>query len=119
MNCNSVIYSRHAIERMFQRAIAPEEVVAVLQSGETIASYPEDTPIPVCCWGRRRISRYISSWLATRRRTDVTWSPYTARTLSFGGRTTKRGGRHEVCSLQDRRNATGNCDRYASVLSLK
>ena len=46
MNCNSVIYSRHAIERMFQRAIAPEEVVAVLQSGETIASYPEDTPYP-------------------------------------------------------------------------
>jgi len=46
MDCSHVLYSRHAIERMFQRAIPPEEVVAVLQAGEIIASYPEDTPYP-------------------------------------------------------------------------
>jgi hypothetical protein len=40
------IYSRHPIERMFQRVIPPEEVTAVLRSGDAIASYPEDTPYP-------------------------------------------------------------------------
>lgn len=46
MDCSSVHYSRHAIERMFQRGLAPEAIAAVLQSGEVIASYPEDTPWP-------------------------------------------------------------------------
>ena len=46
MDCSSVHYSRHAIERMFQRGLSPAAIAAVLQAGEVIASYPEDTPYP-------------------------------------------------------------------------
>ncbi len=46
MDCSSVHYSRHAIERMFQRGLSPATIAAVLQAGEVIASYPEDTPYP-------------------------------------------------------------------------
>jgi len=31
---------------MFKRKITPAQVRAVLESGEVIASYPEDTPFP-------------------------------------------------------------------------
>jgi hypothetical protein len=46
MDCSSVHYSRHAIERMFQRSLSPAAIAIVLQAGEVIASYPEDTPYP-------------------------------------------------------------------------
>ena len=46
MDCSAVHYSRHAIERMFQRGLSPAAIAAVLQAGEVIASYPEDTPYP-------------------------------------------------------------------------
>jgi hypothetical protein len=46
MECSEVTYSRHALERMFQRGISPEAVSELLQSGEVIASYPDDKPYP-------------------------------------------------------------------------
>lgn len=46
MDCSSVHYSRHAIERMFQRSLSPAAIATVLQAGEVIASYPDDTPYP-------------------------------------------------------------------------
>jgi len=46
MDCNSVRYSRHAIERMFQRSIRPDEVAECIRLGEAIASYPDDSPYP-------------------------------------------------------------------------
>ena len=46
MDCSSVHYSRHAIERIFQRGLSPAAIAAVLQAGEVIAGYPEDTPYP-------------------------------------------------------------------------
>ena len=46
MECSQVTYSRHAVERMFQRGISPETVSALLQSGDVIASYPDDKPYP-------------------------------------------------------------------------
>ena len=39
-------YSRHAIERMFQRGISPEVIECVILVGEIIADYPDDTPYP-------------------------------------------------------------------------
>ena len=41
-----LLYRQHAIRRMFERAISAEDVQAVLRDGETIESYPEDTPYP-------------------------------------------------------------------------
>lgn len=46
MDCNRILYSRHAIERMFQRNIPPDEIIEVIRSGEVIASYPDDSPYP-------------------------------------------------------------------------
>jgi len=46
MDCNSVRYSRHAIERMFQRSIRPDEVAECIRLGEAIANYPDDSPYP-------------------------------------------------------------------------
>ena len=46
MDCSRIRYSRHAIERMFLRAVPPEVVRAVVVAGETVASYPDDRPFP-------------------------------------------------------------------------
>lgn len=46
MECSQVIFSRHAVERLFQRGISPETISDLLQTGEVIASYPEDKPYP-------------------------------------------------------------------------
>ena len=43
----------HAIQRMFERKISPEDVRSVVESGETIQKYPDDTPYP---------SRLILGW---------------------------------------------------------
>ena len=43
VECNSVHFSRHAIERMFQRSIPPDEIFECIQSGEIIANYPDDS----------------------------------------------------------------------------
>ncbi|WP_020493861.1 DUF4258 domain-containing protein [Verrucomicrobium sp. 3C] len=44
MDCGGFRFSRHAIERMFQRGIA-DTVEGIVRGGEVIASYPDDTPL--------------------------------------------------------------------------
>jgi hypothetical protein len=46
MECSQVIFSRHAVERLFQRGISPEMIADLLHAGEVIATYPEDRPYP-------------------------------------------------------------------------
>jgi len=46
MNCSTIHYSRHSLERMFYRAIAPEVVGRIVSQGEIIADYPDDRPYP-------------------------------------------------------------------------
>lgn len=46
MHCTNIRFSRHAIERMFERAIRPEDVRNVVAAGKSIAEYPDDTPYP-------------------------------------------------------------------------
>lgn len=46
MDCKIINYSRHAFERMFERAIPPEVVDRIVLQGEVIASYPDDNPYP-------------------------------------------------------------------------
>lgn len=36
----------HAHERCFQRGISRDEIRNVLETGETIREYPDDTPLP-------------------------------------------------------------------------
>jgi hypothetical protein len=46
MECEQVVLSGHAIERMFQRGIGVGAVLAVVARGETVAAYADDTPHP-------------------------------------------------------------------------
>ena len=48
IGCHEVIFSGHALVRMFERSISREDVLAVLEFGEVIADYPDDTPLPSC-----------------------------------------------------------------------
>ncbi len=41
-----LVFRVHALQRMFERNVSPEEVEAVLLEGETIEDYPEDFPLP-------------------------------------------------------------------------
>ena len=48
MDFGALRYSRHAFERMFERNITPDSVARIVESGETIARYAEDSPYPSC-----------------------------------------------------------------------
>ena len=41
-----LFFSEHALRRMFEREIRTGDVVKVLATGETIAGYPDDEPLP-------------------------------------------------------------------------
>lgn len=41
-----VIYRIHALKRMVDRHISPEEVCRVLETGVDIENYPDDLPFP-------------------------------------------------------------------------
>jgi hypothetical protein len=47
------IYARHAIQRMAERDITRADVESVVETGEVIRDYPDDTPYP---------SRLILGW---------------------------------------------------------
>jgi len=40
------VFRIHAVRRMFQRGIDEKEVKDILENGETIEEYPDDTPFP-------------------------------------------------------------------------
>jgi hypothetical protein len=46
MECSAVRFTRHAFERVFERAIPPDAVLRIIEEGEVIASYPDDLPFP-------------------------------------------------------------------------
>ncbi|MCD4823898.1 MAG: DUF4258 domain-containing protein [Phycisphaerae bacterium] len=48
MNCKHVLFSGHAIRRMFQRGLSKDDVLAVTRKGEIIANYSDDIPYPSC-----------------------------------------------------------------------
>lgn len=48
-----ITFRIHSIQRMFERQISPEDVRAVVENGETIQEYLDDTPYP---------SRLVLGW---------------------------------------------------------
>lgn len=46
MDCKIVKFSRHALERIFERGISESDVEEIIRNGETIEEYPEDMPYP-------------------------------------------------------------------------
>ena len=52
-----IIFRSHAIKRMFQRRVDERDVRSVLETGEIIEGYPDNTPYP---------GRLILGWLGRR-----------------------------------------------------
>ena len=50
MDWAQIIFTGHAVKRMFERKISKDEVVEVLQHGERIEEYPDDVPFPSGLW---------------------------------------------------------------------
>lgn len=48
MKTEQIVFSGHAIRRMFERAISKSDVLQVIANSEIIADYPDDTPFPSC-----------------------------------------------------------------------
>jgi hypothetical protein len=46
MRCDSILFSSHAITRMFERNLSKDDVVSAIREGETIVDYPDDQPYP-------------------------------------------------------------------------
>ena len=46
MLCDDVYFSRHALQRMFQRAITEKSVLHALRNGQIVEEYPDDRPYP-------------------------------------------------------------------------
>ena len=46
MECKRVVFSGHAIQRLFQPGMARDAVLATIADGETIADYADDKPYP-------------------------------------------------------------------------
>jgi hypothetical protein len=47
MKCEGgIVFSRHAMARMFERSLRPTQVKAVIGDGQVIADYPSDKPYP-------------------------------------------------------------------------
>lgn len=57
MDCKGIKFSRHAIERMFERAIAEKDMSDAISNGEVVEEYPDDTPYP---------SRLLLGWCRSR-----------------------------------------------------
>jgi len=46
MECSSIVFSGHAVRRMFERSLAEPDILQVIAQGEVIEEYPSDTPYP-------------------------------------------------------------------------
>jgi hypothetical protein len=46
VKCAEVLFSGHAVRKMFERGLSRDEVLAVVADGEVIAEYPDDQPYP-------------------------------------------------------------------------
>jgi len=46
VNCRELSFTKHSLQRMFSRSIPPEQVRQIVNNGEKIIEYPDDTPYP-------------------------------------------------------------------------
>jgi hypothetical protein len=46
MDCTELIFTGHAMQRMFERRITTADARHVVEHGKVIAAYPEDRPYP-------------------------------------------------------------------------
>lgn len=46
MECTEIVFSGHAIRRIFERGLGQDAILKAMQTGEVIAEYPDDSPHP-------------------------------------------------------------------------
>ena len=46
MRYDTITFSSHALQRMFERAIPRDQVLAIIEFSDLIHSYPDDEPYP-------------------------------------------------------------------------
>ena len=46
MDCQKIMFSGHAIQRMYESSILPSDVRQVVSEGEIIHEYTDDKPLP-------------------------------------------------------------------------
>ena len=46
LDCRTKKFTRHAIQKMFQRNVTKPEIDNVISEGKIIKEYPEDSPLP-------------------------------------------------------------------------
>ncbi|MBU1404638.1 MAG: DUF4258 domain-containing protein [Proteobacteria bacterium] len=46
MECSELIFTGHAIQRIFERRISVADVKTVIETGQIIDTYPDDRPHP-------------------------------------------------------------------------
>jgi len=46
MECKEIRFSSHAIQKIFERELKKNMVIATIHKGEVIAEYPDDQPYP-------------------------------------------------------------------------
>jgi hypothetical protein len=71
-----LVYQVHAVERMAQRGISEEEVEHILQTGDAIEVYTDDTPYPsdlFLGWsGTRPLHIVVATDITNRRKMIIT-----------------------------------------------
>jgi hypothetical protein len=45
-DCREVSFSNHALWRLFERAVHPNDIAGVVRNGEVIEERPDDYPLP-------------------------------------------------------------------------
>lgn len=102
MQIFKLVYRTHALKRMAQRDIGPDDIERALEDVEIIESYPDDTPYPsylVMGWSGK--GRCILLSRITRRRRKPLLLRFTSQTPSYG-MPASRGEKHEMRDLQTR-----------------
>ena len=46
MECTEIVFSGHAIRRIFERGLGQDAILKAMRTGEVIAEYPDDSPHP-------------------------------------------------------------------------
>jgi hypothetical protein len=74
MSSERLIFRVHAIRRMFERRITEQDVRHVLDNGEIIEDYPDDTPYPsrlILGWCGRRPLHVVAAYNADENTTII------------------------------------------------
>jgi len=93
MECESFEFTRHAVQKMFERDISITIVKQVVKKGEVIQSYPNDKPYPsflmLCVINKRPVHTVLAKDAANKKCIIITVYEPSTELWSNGFRTKK------------------------------